>query len=60
MIPHQKLNREFTLDEMLDALHNPGRVKRSLLELDTVIDEIVDRNPEWVEEITQIIEEKRR
>jgi FtsZ-interacting cell division protein YlmF len=31
-------------------------VKRSLAELDTVIEEIVQRNPEWYEEIQQLIE----
>ena len=50
-----KLEREYTLDEMLDALHNPHQNLRSLAELDTVIDEIMDRNPEWVEEIARLI-----
>jgi hypothetical protein len=31
--------------------------KRSLAELDTVIEEIVQRNPEWYKEILQLVEE---
>lgn len=33
--------------------------KRSLEELDDVIDEIIERNPDWVEKIEKIIEDKR-
>ena len=36
---------------------NEPMVKRSLAELDTVIEEIVQRNPQWYEEIQQLIEE---
>ena len=50
--------QNLTLDEMMDCLRNP-RGKRSLAELDDVIDEIIDRNPEWVEHIMRIVEEKR-
>ena len=50
--------RNLTLDEMMDCLRNP-RGKRSLAELDDVIDEIMDRNPDWVEKISRIVEEKR-
>jgi hypothetical protein len=39
---------------MIDRLRHSNN-KRSLLELDTVIDEIIDRNPDWVAEIKQII-----
>jgi hypothetical protein len=31
-------------------------VKRSLAELDTVIEKIVQRNPPWYEEIKQLVE----
>ena len=31
--------------------------KRSLAELDTVVDEIVQRNPEWYKEIQLLVEE---
>jgi hypothetical protein len=31
--------------------------KRSLAELDTVLDEIVQRNPEWYKEIQHLVEE---
>ena len=54
MIKHQKTNRDLTLDEMMDCLHNPIG-KRSLAELDDVIDEIIERNPDFVEKIAQII-----
>jgi hypothetical protein len=36
---------------------NKPLVKRSLAELDTVLEEIVQRNPEWYKEIQQLIEE---
>jgi hypothetical protein len=32
-------------------------VKRSLAELDTVLEEIIQRNPEWYKEIQQLIAE---
>ena len=35
---------------------NQPVVKRSLAELDTVIEEIVQRNPQWYEEIKQLVE----
>jgi predicted patatin/cPLA2 family phospholipase len=38
---------------------NQPLVKRSLAELDTVIEEIIQRNPEWYEEIQQLIEESK-
>ena len=50
--------RNLTLDEMMDCLRNP-QGRRSLAELDYVIDEIMDRNPDWVEKISRIVEEKR-
>ncbi len=46
-------------EEMLDCFRNPTTDKRSIAELDAVIDEIVDRNPEWVEKIMKIVEERR-
>ncbi len=54
MIKHQKTNRDLTLDEMIDCLRNP-KGKRSLAELDDVIDEIIERNPDFVEKISRII-----
>ena len=50
--------RNLTVDEMMDCLRNP-QGKRSLAELDDVIDEIIERNPNWVEKINRIVEEKR-
>ena len=49
-----------TLDQMLDALHNPTPDKRSLAELDDVIDEIMARNPDWVDMISKIVEDGRK
>ena len=37
----------------------PDLRRRSLAELDDVIDEIIARNPEFVEKINKIVEEKR-
>ena len=48
---------DLALDEMIDCLRNPTPDKRSLAELDTVIDEIIDRNPEWVKHIMRIVEQ---
>jgi hypothetical protein len=39
---------------------NDPLAKRSLAELDTVIDEIVQRNPEWYKEILQLVEESKK
>jgi hypothetical protein len=36
---------------------NQPFVKRSLVELDTVLDEIVQRNPAWYKEIQQLVAE---
>jgi hypothetical protein len=52
-------DKNLTLDEMLDCFRNPTSDKRSIAELDDVIDEIIDRNPEWVERIMKIVEERR-
>ncbi len=53
-------DKNLTLDEMIDCLHNPTPDKRSLAELDTVIDEMMERNPEWVEHIMRIVEQGQR
>ena len=37
-------------------MNNP-LTKRSLAELDTVVDEIVQRNPAWYKEIQQLVTE---
>jgi hypothetical protein len=36
---------------------NQPLTKRSLAELDTVLEEIVQRNPAWYKEIQQLVEE---
>ena len=38
---------------------NQPLVKRSLAELDTVLEEIIQRNPEWYKEIQQLITESK-
>jgi hypothetical protein len=48
-------NKEYTVDEMIHCMHNPKNKLRSLAELDTVLDEIIQRNPEWYKEIQQSI-----
>ena len=50
----------YSIDEMIDCLRNPSPDKRSLAELDTVIDEIIERNPEWVAHIMRIVEQGQR
>lgn len=54
MIKYNQHNQPLTPSEMLDCFKRPGN-RRSLAELDTVIDEILDRNPEFVEEINNIV-----
>jgi hypothetical protein len=39
---------------------NQPLAKRSLAELDTVLDEIIQRNPEWYKEILQLVEESKK
>jgi hypothetical protein len=48
-------NKEYTVDEMVDCMRNPKNKLRSLAELDTVMDEIIQRNPQWYKEIQQSI-----
>jgi len=50
--------KELTPEEMIHHLRNP-KGKRSLAELDSVIDEIVDRNPDFVEKIMTIVNRSR-
>ena len=62
MIKYKKPEREYTIDEMIDFAKNPKYKgsKRSLAELDDVIDEIIDRNPEFMEKLGEIIAEKQK
>lgn len=62
MIKYKKPSREYTIDEMIDFAKNPkykGR-KRSLAELDDVIDEIIERNPEFVKQLEKTIAKQQR
>ena len=53
--------KEYTVDEMMHHMHNPNpnpkNKLRSLAELDDVIEEIIERNPEWYAELEKLIEE---
>ena len=53
------MNEQLTLEQMLHCLRNPKSDRRSVAELDDVIDEIIDRNPDWVDEILGMVEEKK-
>jgi hypothetical protein len=46
------------LEVCFPQVENPLR-KRSLAELDDVIDEVIARNPDWVKKINQIVEDSR-
>jgi hypothetical protein len=52
--------KDLSLDEMLDCFRNPASDKRSIAELDDVIDEIMERNPDFVEKISRIVDEQRK
>ncbi len=58
MIRHKNTNYDLTLEEMINCLRNP-KGKRSLAELDDVIDEIIERNPDFIEKISKIVDERR-
>ena len=53
-------NQNLAIDEMIDCLRNPTLDKRSLAELDTVIDEIIERNPDFVQQIIEIVSKSRQ
>jgi hypothetical protein len=50
---------KLTPEELMHHLRNPSKDKRSLAELDSVIDEIVERNPDFVEKIMTIVNRSR-
>jgi hypothetical protein len=49
--------KEYTVDEMMHHMKNPKNKLRSLADLDDVVDEIIERNPEWFAELEKLIEE---
>jgi hypothetical protein len=55
----QKPEQELTVEEMIHCFHNPVG-KRSLAELDDVIDEIIQRNPDFVEKINEIVNRNKK
>jgi hypothetical protein len=52
-----KSDKGYTVDEMMDAMRNPANKLRSILELDNVVEEIIDRNPKEYAELEQLIRE---
>ena len=50
--------KQYTIDEMMDAMRNPKNKLRSLEELDDVVEEIIDRNREWYADFEKMIQEK--
>jgi|APGre2960657468_1045069.scaffolds.fasta_scaffold350154_2 hypothetical protein len=55
MIESKNPDKEYTIDEMIHHMHNPKNKLRSLAELDDVIEEIIERNPEWLAELETVI-----
>lgn len=58
MIKFNKTGKQYTIDEMVDAMRNPKNKLRSLEELDDVVEEIIDRNREWYADFEKMIQEK--
>lgn len=58
MIKFNNTGKQYTLDEMMDAVRNPKNKLRSLEELDDVVEEIIDRNREWYTDFEKMIQEK--
>jgi len=52
------MGTNYSIDEMMNALRNPTNKLRSIVELDDVIEEIIERNPEWYAEFEKFIEDK--
>ena len=52
------MKKHYTIDEMIDAMHNPTNKLRSIAELDKVVEELIDRNSEWYKDFEQFIQEK--
>ena len=58
MIKFNNTGKQYTLDEMMHAVRNPKNKLRSLEELDTVVQEIIEGNPEWYSDFEKMIQEK--
>ena len=52
-----KSDKEYTVEEMIDHMRNPKNKLRSICELDSVVEEIIDRNPKEYAELEQLIRE---
>jgi len=57
VIKFNNTGKQYTLDEMLNHMRNPKNKLRSILELDSVVEEIIDRNPKEYAELEQLIRE---
>lgn len=57
MIKFNNTGKQYTLDEMLNHMRNPKNKLRSIAELDSVVEEIIDRNPKEYAELEQLIRE---
>jgi hypothetical protein len=58
MIKFEQPEKEYTLEEMMYHLKHPVN-KRSIAELDDVLEEMLQRNPDFVDEINKIIALKK-
>lgn len=57
MIRFNNTRKQYTIDEMIDHMRNPKNKLRSIAELDSVVEEIIDRNPKEYAELEQLIQE---
>jgi len=57
VIKFNNTGKQYTLDEMLNHMRNPKNKLRSIAELDSVVEEIIDRNPKEYAELEQLIRE---
>jgi hypothetical protein len=51
-------DKEYTIDEIMHYMHNPKKKLRSLVELDDVVGEIIERNPKWLAKLETTINER--
>ena len=57
MIKFNNTAKQYSLEEMMDAMRNPRNNLRSLEELDTVIGEIIEGNRERYSDFEKMIQE---
>ena len=63
MIKIKPIKKNLSVDDMVHIMRNPqnkgSHRRRSLAELDDVIDELIERNPDFVEKLNKIIEKHK-